>query len=225
MKQLLYVANWKMFFSFKQARGWLETNQKLLNCSNLVLCPSFELLAYTAEYARKNNLLLGAQDCSEHGLGAYTGQVSAQSLAELGCSYCIIGHSEQRAHLTNTIIYNKLTQLAAHTITPIVCISQVTGKQIEPIQQFIKKYQIKPLYIAYEPLSAIGTGLIASQEDIISTLNQLRASIGSSQVKFLYGGSVAPDNCASLKLIEDLDGFLIGSASTTIDTLLGIIRA
>lgn len=227
MKKYIYVANWKMFLSFNQAKKWLDNNQQIPDfSSHLILCPSYEILAYAAELAKKNNFLVGAQDCSEHALGAYTGQISALSLAEIGCSYCIIGHSEQRAYLTNTIIINKLTQLQKNKITPILCVSTESLEQLEPAINFIQKYPENNLLIAYEPLESIGSGQVASSENISQAIARITNLLPhNTHYKILYGGSISPENISTLKKIDKLDGFLIGSASTDIQKLTAIIQA
>lgn len=216
-----------MFFSFNQAKQWLENNQLILASfvpANFILCPSFDVLAYTVGVATKNYFLLGAQDCSEHASGAYTGQICAQSLANIGCTYCLVGHSEQRQFLTNTIISNKLKQLQQCNITPILCVSSASPEQLEPAQKFISHYPTKKLLIAYEPVESIGTGQVATKEAIIAA-NQLITQYLSQKAPYqiLYGGSILPDNIAMLKTIDSIDGFLIGKASTDIKKLTAII--
>ena len=121
MKKYMYVANWKMFFSHKDTCAWLDAHAQVLSLfyPYVVICTSHESLAY-ATTCTKNTFILGAQDCSEFNLGAHTGQICAQSLSELGCHYCIVGHSEQRMCLTNEKIFNKLMQLQQHNIIPIL---------------------------------------------------------------------------------------------------------
>lgn len=229
MKNFLYVANWKMFFSFSQAQQWLTNNQETLTSlksHKIILCPSFDILAYTASQAKYLNVMIGAQDCSAHKSGAYTGQISAQSLAEIGCTYCIVGHREQRVHLTNTLIKKKLEQLANHSIIPILCLGEPSEKQLAPAQHYVIQFPTKELIIAYEPPEAIGSGISAPKETIIHAITDIKSHMQkTTNLKLVYGGSVAPENSNSLKSIESLDGFLIGSASTDINKFKAIITA
>lgn len=216
-----------MFFSFHAARKWLKNNQVALaafTSEQLILCPSYDILYLCAEVAKKCNFLLGAQDCSPHTLGPYTGQVSARSLAELGCTYCIIGHSEQRNQLTNEIIINKLAQLQKNNISPILCVSSSSSEQLEPAIYFTHQYPKNNLLIAYEPLESIGTGNAATPENISQTILEIAKMLPQKgRYKILYGGSISPENISKLKKINNLDGFLIGSASTDIQKLKTII--
>ena len=228
MKQFIYVANWKMYFSFNQAKHWLESQQQKLAllAHPIILCPSYDILSFAAQLAKQYNFSIGAQDCSEYTNGAYTGQVCAQSLANIGCTYCIIGHSEQRRYLTNAVINHKLEQLAHNNITPILCISEPSEEQLEPVLQFRTQFPSRKLIIAYEPPTSIGSGIVASKETITRAIKQIKTHIPQDNtLKILYGGSVSPENISILKSIENLDGFLIGSASTRIEQLKIIIGA
>ncbi len=216
-----------MYFSFNQAKCWLENNQQKLALLThpIILCPSYDILAFAAQLAKKHNFSVGAQDCSEHKNGAYTGQVCAQSLADIGCTHCIIGHNEQRYCLDNTRIYNKLQQLAHNNITPILCIGEPSAQQLEPALQFKTQLTTKELIIAYEPPVSIGSGIVSSKNSITNAINQIKTLVAhANTLKILYGGSVSPKNIAMLKSIEDLNGFLIGSASTNIAQLKAILE-
>lgn len=199
----------------------------VLTKNTIITCPSFEALASVKQVITQTRIVLGAQDCSAHRTGAYTGQVSAQSLAQLGCTYCIVGHSELRTWQTNHDITQKINHLFEARITPIICISSQTKEQLEPIVQALAN-QITPI-IAYEPLTAIGTGIAAASEVIEKTCNDLIKTLAPYQHRthyhIVYGGSVNPENASSLKRISLLDGFLIGSASTDVAKMHAIMQA
>src|SRR6266404_3252729 len=164
----LYVANWKMNLSFQQSINFCTHNsdalQKLATTADIVLCPSFDALAPITQYFKNSSIAIGAQNCSEHKSGAYTGEVSAQSLAEIGIKYCIVGHSEQRIyhHETTESITKKIELLYANNITPIICIGE-TQQEFENNQTLmVLTEQLKPIFlgtnvpsnviIAYEPV-------------------------------------------------------------------------
>lgn len=236
--EFLYIANWKMQLSYNQAiqvcKDHFNDLAHLSTKRTIVLCPSFDALAPLAELFKKRNIHLGAQTCATQIKGAFTGQVSAQSLQELGCTYCIVGHSEQRQHCnqSNELIAQKVITLLHHNIKPIVCIGEhkndhetqttfaTLEKQLTPIFNAITQLPTKDhtICIAYEPIWSIGTGVIPEhdylQEAFDWLAQQCNNRIPHTQVKLLYGGSVNENNSTALKKITGINGFLIGSAST-----------
>lgn len=233
MKQKLFVANWKMNKSFADELSFCTTHlEKLRQLSSephikLVICPSFPSLFSVAEIVQDTMVSVGAQNCSPHKDGAYTGQVSAQSLQEAGCQYCIVGHSEQRAlGTTNEEVAHQAQRLFEHDLTPIICIGEtkeeygqkevyaVLQKQLAPL---LSLFSSKPYVIAYEPVWAIGTGLIPSTtylQEIYSWLKQyLEQKNPDARYHLLYGGSVDEKTVHTITSIPQVDGFLIGSAS------------
>lgn len=246
-KAYYYIANWKMYFSYLQAIAWYNDNknqlQQLADASAaLIICPSYDSLAYIAQLTKSSPVLLGAQNCSEHLQGAFTGQISAQSLKEIGINYCIIGHSEVRTACqdTNKQLKQKLQHLIEQNIIPLFCIGESLEeyhtstthrsleKQLEPIFELLNNRSIStPFFIAYEPLWAIGTGVVAHNEHIISVLAAVKKIMKTCkefhQFRFLYGGTVTSGTISELKKIENLDGFLIGKASTDFQELKKIV--
>ena len=147
----LYVANWKMNLSFQQSINFCTNNsdalKQLSSAADIVLCPSFDALAPITQIFKNTNIAIGAQNCSEHKSGAYTGEVSALSLTELGVKYCIIGHSERRMyhHETTENIIKKIELLYANNITPIICIGE-TQQEFENNQTLmVLTEQLKPI--------------------------------------------------------------------------------
>lgn len=234
----LYIANWKMNLSFNQAVNFCTTHhdalQKLADNAKIVLCPSFDALASVSHIFKNTNISIGAQNCSEHTTGAYTGEVSAVSLAEIGVTYCIIGHSERRAHYHETTdsIIKKIYLLYATNIIPIICIGEtqhdflnnktfdVLAEQLTPIITAIhqQKEKCKKIIVAYEPIWSIGTGIIPEHTQLSSIFSWLSTYIHEQlpdyDVQLLYGGSVDYNNIATLKKTPQINGFLIGGAST-----------
>ncbi|MDZ4154147.1 triose-phosphate isomerase [Methylicorpusculum sp.] len=240
MKPFVYVANWKMNLSFTQEVAFAKQNQADLielgkkPDTTIVLCPSYCSLAPLSELFKNSSIALGAQDCSAYKPGAHTGQIHAQTLAELGCTFCIVGHSEKRTqcHETNEQIAQKVAHLIVHNITPIICIGEtikdhragktvaILEEQLAPIvAAFIHAETIPPLCFAYEPIWAIGTGVIPTPEVLKTTYAWLRAHLqqklghASQNTRLMYGGSVDEQTSAKITMLADIDGLLIGSAS------------
>jgi triosephosphate isomerase len=243
----LYIASWKMNLSFNQSIDFCTKNkdalQQLAQTADIVLCPSFIALAPIANMFKNTSIAVGAQNCSEYATGAYTGEVSALSLAEAGVTYCIIGHSERRVYYNETTenLIKKIYLLYAANIIPIICIGEshhdfldkktftVLTQQLEPILLAIAEQQHhnKHIIIAYEPVWAIGTGIIPEQQQLNTTFAWLAELIHQHlpdyTVQLLYGGSVNQDNIIELKTISHINGFLIGGASTDFEQLKNII--
>jgi triosephosphate isomerase len=243
----MYVANWKMNFSFNQSTNFCTNNnnalQKLASTDDIVVCPSFDALAPINNLLKNTDIMIGAQNCSEYALGAYTGEVSALSLAEIGVNYCIVGHSERRIHYGETTeqIVKKIYLLYAANIIPIICIGEthndfiekktvtVLEQQLQPILAAITQQEQKKnhIIIAYEPVWAIGTNIIPEQEQLIDVFTQItnlvHAHLPNHTIQLLYGGSVNQNNSAQLKKIPHINGFLIGGASTQFDQFKNII--
>lgn len=233
---LMYVANWKMAMpSLEHAKLFgheLAQESKELRDS-IVICPSTIHLFPLMHHFREYDFTFAAQNCSQHLQGAYTGQTSVLSLQELKVRYCIVGHSEQRRyqHETNEQIAQKVALLYQHGIAPIICIGETqeerdTQKTFAVLEQQLNvvrnlstlKTSVQKLYIAYEPVWAIGTGKNADAQtiqDVLSWISQYCKEHlpNTFQLVMLYGGSVDLQSAPSLKEIEHLGGFLIGSAS------------
>jgi len=235
MKKLI-AGNWKMNGDFDMASDFDEAMTNAPSHVEWLLCPPLPYLPNIQNCPR------GAQDCSAQDNGAYTGDVSAAILADIGCDYCIVGHSERRQYHkeTSESVKEKSEQLLNHDITAIICIGE-TAKQREDGQAFhVVKTQItqslpeganaQNVVIAYEPVWAIGTGQAATIDDIQSMHNQIRDLLKSlldtgAEMRILYGGSVKPDNATELLNIDNVNGALIGGASLKHDDFLAIGNA
>ena len=187
----------------------------------------------------------GAQDCSEHACGAYTGEVCASMLTDFACRYVIVGHSERRAyHLENSdLVARKAVAVLDAGMTPIVCVGEtlaereagatvaVVSKQLGAVLALLPAGRVQDIVVAYEPVWAIGTGKTATPAMAQEVHAQLRAQIAAhdgdaaGRVKILYGGSMKPDNAVELLGQPDIDGGLIGGAALKAADFLAIVRA
>ena len=241
----IIVANWKMYFSYTQALDFIKTyHDELVALGQqhnrlIVLCPSFEFLQSVTQLKQSPSFVaFGAQDCSAHQLGAHTGQVSALSLAQLGCSYCIVGHSERRGEYeeTSELIAQKVERLLEQNITPIVCIGEdehtyrtgnthaMLEEQLRPVLDKVGRNNID-VYYAYEPVWAIGSGVIPADAYLNNVIDWLAHYLSqtSQSFKLLYGGSVTAALLPMLANIEKLDGVLVGSASVDFQKFKNIV--
>lgn len=241
----LYIANWKMNMHFDQALSFATTHHQELtnlskNDSTIIICPSYVSLAPLATLFKDSAIAIGGQNCASYESGAYTGEVSAQSLAQMGVAYCIVGHQERRTLFGETPdrITQKCMQLINNHIEPIVCVGTGAATsheglpyesvidQLLPILAFIKDTQLAKIIIAYEPAHAIGSGKPADAQSIEQVLGYIKnqfKTLSFCTPTLLYGGSVNETNSAYLKKINNLDGFLIGNASTNFQTFEKIV--
>jgi len=244
MRRKLVVGNWKMHGSHKGNAELLAgiVGARPFAC-DVAVCVPFPYLSETAVTLANTDLRWGAQDCSAHEHGAYTGEVSAGMLAEFGCRYAIVGHSERRAYHAESdqLVADKAKAALAHGLVPIVCVGEtlaereagqteaVVGRQLDAVIATLGA-DVAKVVVAYEPVWAIGTGKTASPEQAQAVHAFLRARLKSAQpaaarVPLLYGGSVKPDNAAELFAMRDIDGGLIGGASLQARDFLAIARA
>jgi triosephosphate isomerase len=209
----IYIANWKMQLDYRDSLAWCALYQNELEAlaqqAKIIICPTAPAIHPMSNCLRYTQVKIGAQNCSSEGKGAFTGEISAATLAQIGTTYCIVGHSERRQYFSENSesIARKIAVLSKNRITPIVCVASM--QQFEELQETIQAHAV---YIAFEPTAAIGSGIAASTTEITVMLHTIRAKTKESQV-ILYGGSVSENNIQDLKNIQHLDGFLIGNAS------------
>lgn len=239
------IANWKMEKTHTESLDWVTAYahelDKLVTQNNLslILCPSFTSLSQIASLLKDTAITVGAQECSAFERGPHTGQVSVLSLQEIGCTHCIIGHSEQRYYQTDEVIAQKAELLLRHSISPIICVGESAHtrknkqtyewlcKQLTPLFQKINNTKANvPLFIAYEPLWAVGTDHFPTYDELYEIsqwIHEILSSCLSVTSYLLYGGSVNDKNSPALDQLPFIDGFLIGRASTKIEVLRNII--
>ena len=243
-RRVLVAGNWKMHKTAGEAAalageirsGWSAGAVEAL------LCPPFPALAAVAAAIAGSELVLGAQNVHWEDAGAYTGEVAAPMLREVGCRYCIAGHSERRRLFgeDDAQVARKLAALWRHGISPVLCVGedleqrrggrtrQVVGEQLTAALAGVVPRE--DLVVAYEPVWAIGTGEPAGETDAQAVAAHLRERLQSlwgaaaGEVRILYGGSVVPDNLRRFLSQPDVDGVLVGGASLRADSFLALLR-
>ncbi len=248
MRKAIIAGNWKMNKTVKEALELvdkLKAKLKDIQDVEIVVCPPFTSLETAAEVIKGSNIQLGAQDVYWEDSGAYTGEISAAMLKELGCQYVIIGHSERRAYFgeTNESVNKKLKAVLGHNLIPIVCVGErleqrEAGETFEVVKDHIKNglrgislEQMRKVIIAYEPVWAIGTGKTATPQQAQEVHSFIRNFLGelfnqdlAEQVRIQYGGSIKPENIRDLMAQADVDGGLVGGASLKLDSFVKIVE-
>jgi triosephosphate isomerase len=248
----LIAGNWKLNNNHLEAIALVQKMAFALKGADfdraeIVVLPPFTALrsVQTLIDGDKLSIGYGAQDISQHDKGAYTGEVSGQMLAKLGCSYVLAGHSERREyHREDDAVVNAKVKAAfANGITPILCLGegldvrkaggQVAHSlaQLEGALKGVTAEQAAGLVVAYEPVWAIGTGEVATPDDAQEVCGALRGRLAelyspevAGAVRVLYGGSVKADNIAGIMAKDDVDGALVGGASLKADEFVKLAR-
>ena len=240
------VAYWKLNGSLKANDEWLcaampQMSGTRLNC-DVAVCAPFVYIPQLVIGFEHSATLVGAQNCAQYAQGAYTGEVSAAMLADIGCDLVILGHSERRTLFgeTEDTVAEKVKIAFDNGVMPIVCVGETleereAGKTIEVVSRQLRavldKVGIMPLVagaVAYEPVWAIGTGKSASAEDAQAVHEALRAVLAevdqeaAQRTRILYGGSVKAKNAPEIFAQPDIDGALVGGASLKAEDFLAI---
>ncbi|HLV29047.1 MAG TPA: triose-phosphate isomerase [Burkholderiaceae bacterium] len=243
-RKRLVIGNWKMHgdtaFNSELLAGLRMGTTSPADC-DIAVCVPFPYLYQTRSLLEGSNVSWGAQDVSQHEKGAYTGEVAAAMLADFGCRWVLVGHSERRAYHgeSDTTVAAKADAALAAGITPVVCVGEtlqeqeagnthaVIDRQLAPVLE-LGADKLAALVIAYEPVWAIGTGLTATPEqaqDVHALIRSRLEAAGAGQVRILYGGSVKASNAASLFAMPDIDGALVGGAALVASEFLSIAAA
>jgi triosephosphate isomerase len=237
MRTRLIAANWKMYKTPAESTAFIDAFLPLVanqQKSEIVLCPPMICLSASIAATKGTKVHIGAQTMDWHDNGAYTGETSPIMLKAIGATHVLIGHSERRQYFNETdeTVNLKLKAALAHQIVPIVCVGEHKAEREAGHTNDVLKQQIAvglkdidpaaatPLVIAYEPVWAIGTGLTATPQIAEDAHKFIRSQIAevlspgiAASTRILYGGSVKPDNAASLCCLENIDGALVGGAS------------
>jgi triosephosphate isomerase len=243
----LIAGNWKLHHGLEAsatlARAVVEGVGPASH-ADVVVAPVFTALAHVAPLLAGSPVGLSAQDVHWDDKGAFTGEVSAPLLADVGCRYVIVGHSERRQLFgdTDERVRRKVEAVQRAGLVPIACVGETldereAGRTLEVVTRQLDAIAtslpgIAAIVVAYEPVWAIGTGRVARAEDAQDVHRAIRARLAehagaevASGIRLLYGGSVKPDNAAGLLAQPDIDGALVGGASLDAAQFLGIVRA
>ena len=249
MRRTVIAGNWKMNMTPSEARAFITELIPMvegMDKCDIVLCVPFVDIAAAIEAARGSNIHIGAENVHFAESGAYTGEVSAKMLTEIGCEYVIVGHSERRQYFGETDeTVNKRTKAALLAgLKVILCLGEVKDERLSGITDEVVSMQtklaladvsaeeLKNIIIAYEPVWAIGTGLTATPEEADETCGVIRKVIAklygdaaAEEITIQYGGSMNEKNAAELLSKTNVDGGLIGGASLKTDKFSVIVKA
>jgi len=247
-RQPLIAGNWKMHKILAEARTLARDIRQGVapgRRAEVALAPPYTALAAVAAELAGSDLRLAAQDTFWERQGAFTGAISPAMLADVGCHYVIVGHSERRQHFgeTDESVNRKLTAVLAAGLTPILCVGETRAeREADQTLQVVRRQLERglgarppttgaALVVAYEPVWAIGTGLTATPAQAQTVHHFLRSLLreflgpAAEEIRIQYGGSVTPDNAAILLAQPDIDGALVGGASLKPELFLPIIAA
>ena len=220
----------------------IDAHKFILDLANVVICPSaLYMPAVRHTSATTDYITFGAQDCSAHDKGAFTGEISAEMLKESGCSYVIVGHSERRQYHyeSDQNVAAKAKKAHENKLTAIICVGETESQRDAGQEEDVIRDQLlnslpgtahsNNTIIAYEPIWAIGTGKTASPEDVRKMHDFIRKTLrtkysDAEEFPILYGGSVKPDNAHALFSIDNVNGALIGGASLQAESFIGIAK-
>ncbi|MEQ8515250.1 MAG: triose-phosphate isomerase [Chromatocurvus sp.] len=244
MRRKLVAGNWKMHGSLASNQALLDVvvNAGLPGSVDVAVCPPYAYLQQVATLCATSGISVGAQDCSHMREGAYTGEVAAPMLSDIGCEWVVIGHSERRQYHreSSPLIAAKLAVAVAAGLTPILCVGETREQREAGEAEMVVLAQLREvladtpdvpgLVIAYEPVWAIGTGLTATPEEAQEMHAFIRGRLktitgGGEKTRLLYGGSVKAANAESLFSCDDIDGALVGGASLDADEFTAIVFA
>jgi triosephosphate isomerase len=247
MRKPIIAANWKMYKTPAEGAAFTSAFFPLIashHHAEIVLCPSMTSLSAVVDAARNTHIHIGAQTMHWLDNGAYTGETSPPMLKAIGATHVLIGHSERRQYFneTDTTVNLKLKSALAHGLIPIVCVGEHLNERESDLTAKVLELQVAvaleglaasvahPIVFAYEPVWAIGTGRTATPAIAEQAHKLIRRQIGASltpaiaaTTRILYGGSVRPENAASLCCLEDIDGALVGGASLDPESFAQII--
>lgn len=244
LRRPIVFGNWKLNGTISSTSALLQALTRGWNGvhnAEVVACPAQVHLSLAYNALAHSNIVLGAQDVSEFAGGAYTGDVCADMLHDLGCIYTLVGHSERRRYHqeTNAQVARKFEQAQLARLIPVLCIGeslqerqqglalQAIGKQLQAVINHCGLDMLAKAVIAYEPIWAVGTGITAAPHQAQEVHAFIRSLLGvaGQQTRIVYGGSVKANNAAELFAQPDIDGALVGGASLDANEFLAICQA
>jgi triosephosphate isomerase len=239
-KYMYFIANWKMYGGLSSLNTLNEvikfSKSKEINKGRLIYCPPYTLISSLLKKFENCQIGIGGQNCHEsENYGPYTGFVNSRMLKNIGANYVIIGHSENREEGENNKLINlKIKSALKAKLQVIFCIGETLAEKRKKKTKLILSKQIKVgldkiknksnIFIAYEPIWAIGTGIVPKSKDLLKTVEFIKSKFKDKTPKVLYGGSVNPQNIKDLKEINNIDGFLIGGASLNAKKFIDIVK-
>jgi len=239
-KYMYFVANWKMYGNLSSLNTLDKvikfSKSKEINKGRLIYCPPYTLISSFSKKFKNCQIGIGGQNCHEsENYGAYTGSINSRMLKNIGAHFVIIGHSENREKGENDKLINlKIKSALEAKLKVIFCIGETLAEKRKKKTQSILSKQIKVgldsiknrsnIFIAYEPVWAIGSGIIPKSKDLFKTVEFIKKKFNGKSSKVLYGGSVNPQNITNLKEINNIDGFLIGGASQNTKKFIDIVK-
>ena len=237
---MYFVANWKMFGDTKSLKSLNKvikfSKSNKINKGRLIYCPPFTLISSFLKKFKNCQIDIGGQNCHEsENFGPHTGFVNSRMLKNIGANYVIIGHSENRKRGENhKLINQKIKSALKARLKIIFCIGETLAQKRKKKTRIILSKQIKDglykvknksnIFIAYEPVWAIGTNIVPKPKDLLETVKFIKNKFIKKSPKVLYGGSVNPQNINNLKKIDIIDGFLIGGASQNSKKFIDIVK-
>jgi len=247
MRTPIIAGNWKMNKTPSEAAELIKELIPLVKDAkcDVVICPTYVCLATAIEAVKGTNIHIGAQNVHWEKNGAFTGEISADMLKELGVEYVIIGHSERRQYFgeTDETVNKRALFAYKNGLTPIICVGEtlqereqgialslVADQTVAALKNFTAE-EVASLVIAYEPVWAIGTGKTATKDDANEVIMHIRSTIrncfgdtAADGVRIQYGGSMNPANAAELMAMSDIDGGLIGGASLKAENFSKVVN-
>ena len=237
---MYFIANWKMYGNLSS----LNTLDKVIKFSKskeirkgrLIYCPPYTLINSFSKKFKNCQIGIGGQNCHEsESYGTFTGSINSRMLKNVGAHFVIIGHSENRIKGESDKLINlKIKSALKAKLRVIFCIGETLAEKRKRKTQSILSKQIKiglnniknksNIFIAYEPVWAIGSGIIPKSQDLFKTIEFVKSKFRDKLPKVLYGGSVNPENITNLKKINNIDGFLIGGASQSAKKFIDIVK-
>jgi triosephosphate isomerase len=248
MRRRVIAGNWKMYKTLADTRAFFSVFAPLVSSTNscdIVVAPPFTAISTAAAAAEGTNISIAGQNVSWSKEGAFTGEVSAAMLAEAGCRYVIVGHSERRQLFreTDDAVAKKALMALSAGLTPIVCVGETDEERTKGLEKEVLQRQFSGgpgaltpdefsrILLAYEPVWAIGTGKVATPEIAAAAHKFIRQCAAqqfsharAASLRILYGGSVKPDNVKGLMAQEELDGALVGGASLDPKSFASIVN-
>ncbi|MDF1857545.1 MAG: triose-phosphate isomerase [Candidatus Pelagibacter bacterium] len=239
-KYMYFVANWKMYGSLSSLNSLNKvikfSKSKDIKKGRLIYCPPFTLIDAFSKKFKNCQIGIGGQNCHEgDDYGPYTGSINSHMLKNIGAQFVIIGHSENRAEgETDKVINLKIKSALKSKLKVIFCIGETLKEKKQKKTKSTLSKQIHiglkniknkaNIFIAYEPVWSIGSGVIPTHKDLFETIKFIKNKFRDKPQRVLYGGSVNPKNIINLKKVNNLDGFLVGGASQSAKKFIDIVK-